>query len=206
MRSEPSWLRELATTRTDLMAFRATVLRRAAKTIDARFGPVWVTDPETGDRVNLCRWLATVYPSMYMPYDYGEEVNAPLSREDSLRFGQSLRQMRERPMFRRKVARLAEPESPQEPPERSQKVYAPQGIVHPENEAQKGHQCPSCMKPTAYQPFSGGREFYCPHCGDSGIYPEGFRSRATLLRTPQGRQTLRTEMREELRRRRDGKE
>ena len=65
--------------------------------------------------------------------------------------------------------------------------------------------CPSCGAETQYQTFSGGREFYCPGCGNQGSYPEEGENlpRATLLRTPEGQIALRAQMDQELARLRD---
>jgi ribosomal protein L37AE/L43A len=66
------------------------------------------------------------------------------------------------------------------------------------------HRCPNCENETTYQAFSGGREWYCEHCEETGSYPEGAAPRrAGLLQTEAGRTALRAEMDQELARRRD---
>ena len=35
------------------------------------------------------------------------------------------------------------------------------------------HLCPACEGETVYQVFSGGKEWFCPHCGCDGEYAEG---------------------------------
>ena len=55
--------------------------------------------------------------------------------------------------------------------------------------------CPSCGAETRYAAFSGGREWQCPSCDNCGYYPEDAEPiRAHLLRTEEGRVTLRAEM------------
>jgi hypothetical protein len=66
------------------------------------------------------------------------------------------------------------------------------------------HTCPSCGTETRYAAFSGGREWQCPGCDDSGFYPDDAPPiRAHLLRTEAGRVALRAEMDQEIARRRD---
>lgn len=61
-----------------------------------------------------------------------------------------------------------------------------------------------CGKQTTYQAFSGGREWYCEHCEETGTYPEGETPRRVqMLQTEAGRVALRAEMDQELARRRD---
>lgn len=68
------------------------------------------------------------------------------------------------------------------------------------------HRC-SLGHPTRYQSFSGGREYYCPICGEDGIYPDEGDNLpwATLLRTADGRELLRSMMRDEIARRKEEK-
>jgi uncharacterized Zn finger protein (UPF0148 family) len=68
----------------------------------------------------------------------------------------------------------------------------------------EAHRCPSCGAPTVYQAFSGGREFYCPGCGNQGIYPDEapVPPRVAMLRTAEGREQLRRDARAEAARRR----
>jgi hypothetical protein len=33
------------------------------------------------------------------------------------------------------------------------------------------HRCPVCGNPTVYQAFSGGKEWYCKTCDETGLYP-----------------------------------
>jgi transcription initiation factor IIE alpha subunit len=69
------------------------------------------------------------------------------------------------------------------------------------------YQCPSCQSDTQYAAFSGGREFYCPSCGNQGNYPDDAPPiRAHLLQTEDGRTRLRAEMDQEIARRHDPKE
>jgi ribosomal protein L37AE/L43A len=64
------------------------------------------------------------------------------------------------------------------------------------------HACPYCQQPTVYRVFSGGKEWYCEGCDETGFYPDGQApSRAGLLATPEGREVLREDMRAELDRR-----
>lgn len=66
------------------------------------------------------------------------------------------------------------------------------------------HQCPSCSQETVYQPFSGGREWYCETCEDTGEYPpDAAPRRAQMLQSPAGVIALRAEMDQELARRRE---
>lgn len=66
------------------------------------------------------------------------------------------------------------------------------------------HCCTNCGKETVYQVFSGGKEWYCPHCDMNGEYPEDETPpRLKLLQTPEGRIALRAQMDQELARRRD---
>lgn len=56
--------------------------------------------------------------------------------------------------------------------------------------------CDACGGPTVYQSFSGGKEYYCPGCGNQASYDlekEGL-PRATLLQTEWGQRVLRAEM------------
>jgi len=62
--------------------------------------------------------------------------------------------------------------------------------------------CPTCNNETVYQVFSGGREWYCESCEDSGYYPAGeVPRRAQMLQSPEGVIALRAEMDQELARR-----
>jgi hypothetical protein len=64
---------------------------------------------------------------------------------------------------------------------------------------QNEHLCPECGAKTQYQTYSGGREWYCPSCKTNGPYGDGEAPRrAAMLTTPEGRTTLRGEMREHL--------
>lgn len=66
------------------------------------------------------------------------------------------------------------------------------------------HRCPTCGNKTTYQAFSGGKEWFCDECQETGYYPEGQApSRAQLLQTEAGRITLKAEMDQELARRRE---
>lgn len=66
------------------------------------------------------------------------------------------------------------------------------------------HLCDTCQGETVYQVFSGGKEWYCPHCGCSGEYPaDQTPRRLKLLQSEAGRTALRAEMGQELARRRD---
>jgi hypothetical protein len=62
--------------------------------------------------------------------------------------------------------------------------------------------CPSGHE-VVYQPFSGGKEWYCETCDVTGLYdydsiPESERPRAWLLTRPQGADKLREEMQKDL--------
>lgn len=64
------------------------------------------------------------------------------------------------------------------------------------------HRC-SQGHPTRYAAFSGGREYQCTVCDETGFYPEGQGFvRANLLRTPEGQQQLRAGVADEIARRR----
>lgn len=66
------------------------------------------------------------------------------------------------------------------------------------------HTCPECDAETVYQPFSGGREWYCENCQSNGPYPDGQAPRrAGLLQSEAGRVALRAEMDQELAKRRN---
>ena len=62
--------------------------------------------------------------------------------------------------------------------------------------------CTVCDGPTTYRVLTGGREWDCldfRDCGMSGEYEEGRAPRrAAMLQSAEGREALRTEMREEL--------
>ena len=61
------------------------------------------------------------------------------------------------------------------------------------------HRCETCDRPTVYQSFSGGREFYCLHCDYDGLYPDGEGGpRARLLSEPDGAYKLRRQMYDEI--------
>lgn len=65
------------------------------------------------------------------------------------------------------------------------------------------HYCTNGHK-SKYQIFSGGREFYCPTCGDNGSYPKIEKPliRAHLLQFgDEGIKQFRKEMNEELEKR-----
>lgn len=67
-----------------------------------------------------------------------------------------------------------------------------------------GYVHPACGKKTVYQLFSGGREWYCESCDETGEYPEGETPRRVkLLQSEAGRSALRAEMAQELARRED---
>jgi 8-oxo-dGTP diphosphatase len=64
------------------------------------------------------------------------------------------------------------------------------------------HRCPACNERTTYQSYSGGREFYCPGCGNHGLYEPGEAPRRVQMLAEGRIEELRVEMREEIARRR----
>jgi uncharacterized Zn finger protein (UPF0148 family) len=66
--------------------------------------------------------------------------------------------------------------------------------------------CDHCGGPTVYQTFSGGKEYYCPGCGNQASYDmekEGL-PRATLLQSDEGLVALKAQMDQRLAEIRDG--
>lgn len=59
---------------------------------------------------------------------------------------------------------------------------------------------------TQYQSFSAGREYYCPQCDDTHLYPEGEAPRRVQMIADGKFDELRAEMRDELNRRAESKE
>lgn len=72
-----------------------------------------------------------------------------------------------------------------------------------EANAPEPHRCPSCGEPTVYQSFSGGREFYCAACDNHGMYEQGEAPRRAQMLADGRVDELRTEMRQEIARRKD---
>lgn len=63
-----------------------------------------------------------------------------------------------------------------------------------------------CGQPTRYQSMSGGKEYWCDKCEDTGRYPEGEGGpRAREFAKPNGPEQLRELMIEEMKRRKDEK-
>lgn len=65
------------------------------------------------------------------------------------------------------------------------------------------HTCAVCgSADTQYQPFSGGKEYYCPSCEEVHPYEEGTAPRRAQMMQRGEFEELKQEMREELERRR----
>lgn len=71
-------------------------------------------------------------------------------------------------------------------------------------ESDGAHVC-DCGELTRYRLLSGGREWYCEHCGADGIYPEGEGGPLARLldQGPDGIALLRAKMDQEMARRKD---